>query len=395
MALLYHHGISETRPLRVAFFLPHFDSGGIERVVLNALKNMNQERFSPTLILRQRRGNFLAEIPDSVPVVDLGGTKSRWVVWALRRWLRKHPFDVVYSGTNAANIVLLAATRLMRGRPRIIISEHTSVELYLSEAKWRRLRLRAMKSLYPKADLVVTPHAELGEELRSVLKVPELPVREVLNPLFDETQVGTHLRDVRYRAAVSSSSYFVAAGRLSKVKGYDLLIKSFKQILEHYPNLHLRLLGDGEERDSLKALVHDLRLEGQVHFEGFVKHPLDYFLSAIALVVSSHREGTPNVIPEAMASGLPVVARDCSVGVRRLLLSGEAGVLIRGAEPEDLAEGMLAVLNSQEQRKRLVVAGYDQARKFSFQRTLPRLEQAFLDAYYGSVVRGAPITSEL
>jgi glycosyltransferase involved in cell wall biosynthesis len=392
---LYNHGISEARPLRVAFYLPHFNPGGIERVVLNALKNMNQKRVVPTLILRQRRGSFLPEIPESVPVLDLGGTKSRWVVRALRGCLRKHRFDVVYSGTNAANLVLLAATRLMRGRPKIIISEHTSAELYLSEAKWRPLRLLAMKCLYPKADLVVTPHAELGEELRVLLKVPNLPVREILNPLYDETQVRSHNRDDSDEGPVKSSSYFVAAGRLAKVKGYDLLIKSFQQILQYYPHLHLRLLGDGEERDSLDSLVHDLSLEGHVHFEGFVKSPIDYFLSGIALVVSSHREGTPNVIPEAMSIGLPVIARDCSVGVRRLVRDGEAGILIRGAEPGDLLEGMLAVLNNPEQRRKLVEAGYVQARKFSFQRTIPRLEQAFLDAYYGDVVRGAAITSEL
>ena len=388
-------GASEERPLRIAFFLPHLSAGGIERVVVNVLRNINRTYFFPTLILREKRGSLLSELPISVPVIDLGGTKSRWVVPALCACLAKNSFDVVYSGTNAANISLLAASRLMRCPPKVIVSEHTSAQLYLREAKWRLLRLNTMRMLYPESDLVVTPVAELGEELRATLKKPDLPVREILNPLFDESQVVERESRSPPNGAPNASPYFVAAGRLSKVKGYDLLIKAFAELLKHYPDMHLRLLGDGEERDSLQQLARDLRVDHHVHFHGFVEQPIDFFRSAKALVVSSHREGTPNVIPEAMSVGLPVVARDCSVGVRRLLRNGGSGVLVRGGEPDELAEGMLSVLNSPRQREHLVAAGYAQARKFSFERALPRFEQAFLDVYNDGIARGGPIASLL
>jgi glycosyltransferase involved in cell wall biosynthesis len=254
-----------------------------------------------------------------------------------------------------------------------------------------------MQMLYPSADLIVTPLADLGEELRGALNKPNLPIREILNPLFDESQVGACIPNERPNGTGSANGHpcFVAAGRFSKVKAYDLLIRAFQYVVKRHPDVRLRLLGDGEERDFLRTLARSLGVAERIHFEGFVTRPTDFFRSATALVVSSHREGTPNVIPEAMSVGLPVIARDCSVGVRRLLGEGRAGVLISGAQPDDLAKGMLGLMNNPSERARLVKAGYEQARKFTFQRTLPRFEQALRDVQDRGVERGAPIVSEL
>lgn len=386
---------SRERPLRVGFFLPHFAAGGIERVVLNLLLGLDREAFSTSLILRRREGDLLAAVPEWVELVDLGGVKMRWIVPMLRRRLQRMKLDVVYSGTNAANLALLLAAATMCSRPGIIISEHTLGSLFLREAKWRCLRTAAMRHLYPVADLIVTPLADLGIELRRLLHRPDLPVRELLNPLFDARLIAQPCAPTAPDTSVRGYPYFVAAGRLAKVKGYDLLLQAFATLSRQRPEPHLVMLGDGEERLALERLAADLGIADKVHFEGFVDRPMEVFRDAVALVISSQREGTPNVIPEAMAAGTAVIAKDCSIGVHRLLQGGRSGMLLPSPAPEDLAAAMRTLIDDPARRAELIAAGLRLAQHFRFEETIPRYAQTFVDAAGGRIDRNAPVNSRL
>lgn len=387
--------VSRRRPLRVGFFLPHFAAGGIERVILNLLLRLDREAFLTTLILRRREGDLLAAVPDRVDVVDLGGVKMRWMAPTLRRRLRHLELDVVYSGTNAANLALLSAAATMPSRPGIIISEHTLGSLFLREAKWRWLRSTAMRRLYPVADLIVTPLADLGIELRRVLHRPDLPVRELLNPLFDAELIAQPTAPTDPDTSVRGYPYFVAAGRLAKVKGYDLLLQAFATLSRQRPEPHLVMLGDGEERLELEHLAASLGIADKVHFKGFVDRPMEVFRDAIALVISSRREGTPNVIPEAMAAGTAVIAKDCSIGVHRLLQGGRSGILLQAPTPDDLAAAMRTLIDEPARRAELIAAGLHLAQHFSFQETIPRYAQTLVDAATRRIDPNAPVQSRL
>jgi len=386
---------SRERPLRVGFFLPHFAAGGIERVVLNLLLGLDREAFSTSLILRRREGDLLAAVPDGVELVDLGGVKMRWMAPTLRRRLPPLKLDVVYSGTNAANLALLLAAATMPSRPGIIISEHTLGSLFLREAKWRWLRTAAMRRLYPMADLIVTPLADLGIELRRVLHRPDLPVRELLNPLFDARLIAQPTAQTAPDTSVRGYPYFVAAGRLAKVKGYDLLLQAFAALARQRPEPHLVMLGEGEERPELERLAADLGIADKVHFEGYVDRPMEVFRDATALVISSQREGTPNVIPEAMAAGTAVIAKDCSIGVHRLLQGGRSGMLLQSPSPDDLATAMRTLIDQPARRAELIAAGLRVARQFSFQDTIPRYAETLIDAAARRIDRHAPVESQL
>lgn len=383
------------RMLRIGFFLPHFAAGGIERVILNLLMHLDRRAFATTLILGRREGDLLPSVPHWVEVVDLGGIKMRWMAPKLRRLLRQLQLDVVYSGTNAANLALLSAGATMRSRPALIVSEHTLGSLFLREAKWRWLRTTAMRALYPKADLIITPLADLGIELRSVLRRPDLPVRELLNPLFDARMVAHPTAPTNPDASARGCPYFVAAGRLAKVKDYDLLLRAFATLSRERPGPHLVMLGDGEERSALERLAANLGIADRVDFEGFVDRPIEVFRQAVALVISSHREGTPNVIPEAMAAGTAVIAKDCSIGVHRLLQGGRSGMLLQSPTPEDLAAAMRTLIDEPARRAELIAAGLRLAQHFSFQETIPRYAQTFVDAASRRIDRNAPVESLL
>jgi glycosyltransferase involved in cell wall biosynthesis len=377
--------------IRIGFFLPHFRAGGIERIVLTLLTGLDRARFAPVLILARREGALLQRLPADIEVVDLGGRSMRRVPFALAGALRQTGCDLVYSGTNAANLALLVAGRLMRRPPAIVISEHTPMTLFFREAKWGTPRRLAMRWLYPGADMIAVPYAALGAELKQALGRSELPVGELVNPVIPEASIGLPLSRPE---DAGSGQYFVAAGRLSREKGFDLLLEAFARLHLHAPEVRLVLLGEGTERAALTQQAHDLGIGPNVVMPGHVDDPANWFQHAEALVVSSRREGTPNVIVEAMAVGTPVITTNCSYGPRWLVQDGAAGLVADPRDTARFAEKMKTLLDDQGIRDRLRHTGFRRARMFTHERAIPKMADAFeeLAGARHRILTSAPIT---
>lgn len=323
---------------KVAFVMPHLDAGGVERVVLNILTHLDRSRFAPALILFNRRGALLERVPQDVEIHDLSGGKARWLPVRLARTFAALDTEVAYGGTNAANLTSLVAAYLMRHPPAIIASEHTPPAPYLSDAKMRRLRLPLMRWLYPRAAAVAVPVGRLGDDLRDVLRRPSLRVVALANPVLDSLPQPSP--PPTHKAAPDQGAAFLTAGRLSQEKGFDVLISAFARLLPEFPEARLTICGEGPERASLEALCRTLGVAGHVEMPGFVQDPIGRLGAGRIFVLSSRREGFPNVLIEALAAGMPIVAADCPVGPRLALEHGLYGLLVAPQDPAALAEGM-------------------------------------------------------
>jgi len=106
------------------------------------------------------------------------------------------------------------------------------------------------------------------------------------------------------------------------------------------------ILGEGEERPSLEALVRKLELEKHVALPGFVANPYKYMKRAAVFVLSSRWEGFGNVLVEAMATGTPVVSTDCPSGPAEILENGKWGRLVPVGDVSALALAIEAALDA-------------------------------------------------
>lgn len=325
------HETSRRTRARVLFVLPHLEAGGVERVVANLLAHLDRGRFAPGLVLFSRRGSLLAEVPADVSICDLDGRSARRLPFMLARLFAEA--DLVYAGTNAANLASLAACRLMRRPPPVVISEHTPPGAYLNDAKLRPLRAMLMRWLYPYAAALAVPVPEIGAELSCLLDLPGLPVVAVPNPLVGAVPPGP-------AAAAAGAPVFLSAGRLTREKGFDILIEAFARLLRDQPRARLTIFGDGPERAALETLGRRLGVAKSLRMPGFVRDPVVSFGQDAIFVLASRREGFGNVLIEALSAGLPVVAADCPVGPRIILDGGRCGLLVRPHDPEALAQGM-------------------------------------------------------
>jgi glycosyltransferase involved in cell wall biosynthesis len=362
-----------TAARRIAFVLPHLEAGGIERVVLNLLIHLDRNRFSPTLILFQREGTMLDQVPADVPVHDLGGRTARGVAPPLARALARSGASVVYTGTNAANISTLLAACLRRSFPPVIISEHTPPSLYLAEAKMPGLRRRLMGLLYPRAATLAVPLDAIGQEIRRILRRPDLPVACVPNPVV--ARAGDLPPD-RGDAAAGEPA-FVSAGRLVPAKGFDLLVEAFALLRASMPAATLTIFGEGPERGSLETLCRRLRVEDAVRMPGFVRDPLSSCDRRAIFVLSSRREGFGNVLIEAMAAGLPVVAADCPVGPRAILEDGKFGLLVPPGDAQALSAAMRRLAGDPGYAAALAMGGPERAGLYDVRTAVGRFADLF------------------
>jgi glycosyltransferase involved in cell wall biosynthesis len=127
--------------------------------------------------------------------------------------------------------------------------------------------------------------------------------------------------------------------------GGDVSVRTREEVVrDQGRDLRLLILGEGPERPALEAQIARLGLSDRVRLVGHVDNSLKYFARANLFVLSSHVEGLPNVLVEALMCGTSCVATDCPTGPREVLGDGKYGTLVAMRDPAALAAGMLAAL---------------------------------------------------
>ena len=138
-------------------------------------------------------------------------------------------------------------------------------------------------------------------------------------------------------------------GRLSKEKGVDRAMRLFAGLSRENPAARLHIIGQGRERDTLTTLAHELNIASRVCWWGWRSDMRQLLEAMDFMLLTSHTEGIPNAMLEAMALGVPVAATDVG-GVPDLLDHGESGLLLPSASPEQWAARLAPLLQWQPAR---------------------------------------------
>jgi len=165
-----------------------------------------------------------------------------------------------------------------------------------------------------------------------------------------------------------------AIGRLAKQKGFDVLLEAFAQVGRERPGAFLVIAGEGHERKDLARRVKRLGLEEAVSLPGFVEDMDSFYESLTVFALPSRFEGMPNVVLEAMAAGVPVVATDVS-GVGEIVEDGVTGRLVPPEDSERLAGALLDLLGDARERRSLRENALSLVRReFNLERMIDELD---------------------
>lgn len=189
-------------------------------------------------------------------------------------------------------------------------------------------------------------------------------------------------REVIRRELGASSEEFLwlAVGRLEPVKDYPTLLQAMAALRDVRPPVQLRIAAEGSQRPALEMLIRDLGLSGTVQLLG-LRHDVPELLQAAdALVLTSLWEGLPNVVIEAMAAGVPVVATG-SGGTTELVNPGVTGFLVPPQDPRVLAEAMSELMQLPVRKRSEMGAAAQRfvAERFAIDRIMNRWEALIHD----------------
>jgi glycosyltransferase involved in cell wall biosynthesis len=174
------------------------------------------------------------------------------------------------------------------------------------------------------------------------------------------------------------SNVILFIGGLKYVKGVDVLIEAFHVLSKRLKNLQLRIVGDGGMREELTKRINFLNLGSHVKILGYVPYysVKDQLSDASVFVLPSRSEGLPNVLLQAMAAGLPIVATRVG-GIPSLIRDGENGLLVTADNPEELAETIEKLLMNHDLAERLGRNAHRKAEEYRVERIVKLYEELF------------------
>jgi len=264
--------------------------------------------------------------------------------------LRRERPRYLLAANTYANVIAVLAKKLARVQTRTVISEHIilSISIHNSEnVRGKYLPLLA-KRIYPWADEIVAVSEGVADDLADTLGLSRNRIQVIYNPVvtpefFEKT------REVLEHPWFQPGEppVILGVGRLTKQKDFPTLIRAFALVRKRHP-CRLVILGEGEERFKLEALISELGISENVDMPGFVDNPYKYMAHAAVFALSSIWEGLPTVLIEALACGTRIISTDCPPSSpRKILGEGRYGTLVPVGDIDALANALLGTLTKE------------------------------------------------
>lgn len=333
---------------RVAIFCPSLRGGGAERVVVTLANALAGRGYAVDLVLASAQGPYRKDLSPGIRVVDLRTGRVIKALLPLAGYLRRERPVAMLAAQTHANVVALLARKLARGETRIVVSERSTISMARDRARGliARLNFALVPMLYREADGICTVSVGASTDLAEFAGMRAASVQTIYNP-FDlvriERLAAEDVDDPWLKPG--QPPVLLAIGRLNEAKDFPTLIRMFARLRKQRP-LRLLILGEGELRPMLEALISQHRLTGDdVRMPGFVSNPFAYLARCATFVLSSRWEGLPGVLIEALACGAPVVSTDCPSGPREILEGGRWGALVPVGDADALADAVAATLD--------------------------------------------------
>lgn len=322
------------------------------------------ERGQETELVRRARDSGL--IGRTIPVYNAYDPRA---TRRIARLMAGEHIDILVTHNYRSHLLGRRAARTLKIRHIAVSRGWTTENLKVRFYHWLD------KKTLHKSDLIVCVSQNKMDELR-VAGVPEARLVVIPNAV-DVDQEAKPTVDWRRKFGWGSETQLVvSAGRLSVEKGPDLFLAAINEIWGSFPSARFIIFGEGPMAGALSQRIEEANLAAVVRMAGNVPH-LGLEMAAFDVLVNPSRlEGLPNVVLEAMAARLPVVATAVG-GVGELIADGQTGRLV-SPQPAALAQAVSEVLADPQQAIRRAEQAREAARtRFSFARQARRYEQIY------------------
>lgn len=251
----------------------------------------------------------------------------------LKELFKNEAPDQIISFMESANFASIFAAYFTNKTKKLTISVRTNPKTMI------KLHRFLIPYLYCYSKKIITVSKGVSNALIKMGVHPK-KINIIYNPL--PTSIPMISKSLS-RPKYAPYNYILGVGRLVKLKGFDLLIDAFSKMSDQ--NMHLVILGEGNERNKLENIVTNKGLKDRVHLIGSLDDLWPWYRHAKCFVSSSLTESWGNVIVEAMSQNCPVVAFDCDYGPREIIINKVNGLLVEVNNVQSLANTLSSLLS--------------------------------------------------
>lgn len=366
--------------MNLLFVISSLHGGGAEGVISTLANEMTERGHCVTLVTNLSNQKYT--ISEKVNLIDcrtwdydtsIGSLPVRFYKKIANRFRDYNNLKRIIKSVNPDIVMsfliwwLWQLVLICKGRIPLIFADRNAAEFKLKRGDFITRYI-----LFKMADVVqvMSYHdkAYLRKRYKKTVVMPN-PLRFV--PLSSK----------EYEEIFPKRKNILGVGRLDPQKGFDKLILAFAKVAEKYKDWDLDICGEDMEgipySIELKKLVDENNLTKRVHFIGFHKDIDAVMKSHSIFCLSSQHEGFPNVLSEAMASGLACISFDIVTGPHEIIMDGLDGIIVEDQNIDELAKGLSKVLEDRDLRYSLGLHAIENIKRYNKDKVVDKWEKMF------------------
>ncbi len=366
-------------PKKFFFVSPNLSAGGAQRQLINIANGFHQKGYDVSVFLFYNEGELLDSLHENIKIFSplriplIRKLKVLWIAYGIiclfKTILVRKP-EILYSRHWPKMPIAIIGQIL---KVKTVSGEGNNLEHTLLLKK-KSLLFHLRRICARLSDEVVANSQSLGREVKQVFNLKS-EVKTVYNGVDIETIRKKSQEEQPHKWLDSEIPVIIAVGSLKVQKGFHHLLNAL-EIVNRTKTVRLIVIGGGEKKELLN-LSEKLSLNDKIDFIGAVSNPFPYISKADIFVCSSLYEGLSNVILEALVLGKPIISTDHKHGANEIIENQKNGILVPVEDPENMAKGILEILNDDELRKRLTEEAIRRSETFSRDKMILAYEELF------------------
>ena len=319
----------------IIFLFSDFKFGGSQKISIDVYNELIKKKIKSKILVINDKGNLKKRIKHNSNIYNLNSSRLLLAIFKIYKFLSKEDVKKVFCTQPHLGILIYFISFFLKNKISIIVRETNTTQYhsFLYVGLKKHLENFSKKIIFNYIDTVIFPSKNIAYKLNC---------KSIVIPNFVD------IEEIKKTKKTYHKNFILAMGRLTKQKGFDVLIKSFDKVKNRI-NKNLYIFGEGEDENKLKLLIKEKKLEKRVKILNFIQNPFIYLKSCDLFVLSSRWEGLPNILIQALACKSNILSTDCKFGPKEILKNGKLGYLCKVDSVKDMSEKIIMSLLKKKQ----------------------------------------------
>ena len=368
---------------KIIIFHPYPDFGGADRSVIRLINGLDNCDIHLCTLIKPKYKNYLNK---KIKYKILKSTRTLFSIFELRKYVLEETksdnyFKYIFiSNQNFANIISMISLAKYKKIKTILIERNHIVELSFYNNLFDKFKkfliYLGIKYFYNKASAIVGISKVLSNDLSKLINKS---VTTIYNPAADRDifENKNHFNHKKYFKKLKKKKILLNVGRLENQKNQIFLLEAFKDCVKSDQQLHLIIVGNGNQYKELEKFIKKNNLSNNVDIIKNISNLKIFYKKSNLFILTSIYEGFGNVLVEALKYKCPIISSNCLSGPKEILNNGKFGDLYNPGDKKKLIILIKKHLINEKKLKKKSIAGFKELSKYSLKENILNFKKLF------------------